>query len=202
MISHPKKHGILLLFMGLSGIFLVCAIVLSARQFESQKTIQSLQKTVNSLSLKINTHHEAITKTDFYRFQENIYRLQTPEFSKITDSVFNQSKKYGFNPYLIMAIIYVESNFKRHAVSKAGAYGLMQVNYPVWKDELNIDRRKLSQVDYNIELGLTILKGYLREAKGDIIKALVLYNNGYKYANSNYHEKVIATNFYKQAKVG
>ena len=38
----------------------------------------------------------------------------------------------------------------------------MQVNYPVWKDELNIDRRKLFQVDYNIELGLTILKGYLR----------------------------------------
>jgi soluble lytic murein transglycosylase-like protein len=78
----------------------------------------------------------------------------------------------------------------------------MQVSYPVWKDELNIDRRKLSQVDYNIELGLTILKGYLRETGGDVIKALLLYNNGYKYANSNYHEKVIATNFYKQARIG
>jgi len=202
MISPPKKHGILLLFMGLSGIFLVCAIVLSARQFENQKTILSLQKTINTLNHTIGTHQEAIAKTDFYRFQENVYRLQTPEFAKITDSVFNQSRKHGFNPYLVMAVIFVESNFNRHAVSKAGAYGLMQVNYPVWKDELNIDRRKLSQVDYNIELGLTILKGYLRETKGDIIKALILYNNGYKYANSNYHEKVIATNFYKQAKVG
>ena len=96
----------------------------------------------------------------------------------------------------------MESRFNRRAVSKAGACGLMQVNYPVWKDELNIDRRKLSQVDYNIELGLTILKGYLRETKGDIIKALILYNNGYKYANNNYHEKVIATNFYKHAKIG
>ena len=201
MISSPKKHVILLLFMGLSAIFLVCAIVLSARQFENQKTITSLEKTVASLTNKIDSHQEAIAKTDFYLFQENIYRLQTPEFAKITNSVFNLSRKHALSPYLVMAIILVESNFNRRAVSRAGACGLMQVNYPVWKDELNIDRRKLFQVDYNIELGLTILKGYLHETKGDIVRALILYNNGYKYTNTDYHEKIIATNFYKQTMV-
>jgi soluble lytic murein transglycosylase-like protein len=202
MISLPKKHGILLLFMGLSGIFLVCAIVLSARQVENQKNILSLQKTVDKLNREISIHVEAIAKTDFYRFQENIYRLQAPEFAKITNSVFNQSRKYGFNPYLIMAIIFVESNFNRHAVSKAGAYGLMQINYAVWKDELKINFYKITQVDYNIELGLVILKNYLRETSGDILQALILYNNGYKQNTSNYYKKVIATNFYKQAKIG
>ncbi|MBN2398758.1 MAG: transglycosylase SLT domain-containing protein [Candidatus Aminicenantes bacterium] len=201
MISPPKKHGILLFFIGLSGIFLVCAIVLSAKQSENKKTILSLQKTVDSLAHKLGSHRKAIEKTDFYRFQDKIYRLQMPEFAKITNSVFSLSRKHGLNPYLTMAIIYVESHFDRHAVSKVGACGLMQVNYPVWKDELNIDRRKLFQVDYNIELGLTILKGYLRETRGDVIKALILYNNGYKYTNTNYHEKVIATNFYKQANI-
>lgn len=202
MISPKKTHGFLLFFMVLSGVFLVCAIILTARQVENQKTIQSLQKTVDSINQKISIHHEAIAKTDFYHFQENVYRLQSPESAKITSSVFNQSLKHGFNPYLVMAVIFVESRFNRHAVSRAGAYGLMQVNYPVWKDELNIDRRKLTQVDYNIELGLTILKGYLRETKGDIIKALILYNNGYKYTNNNYSEKVIASNFYKHARIG
>jgi hypothetical protein len=201
---NPKRNfrGILLLFMGLSGIFLVCAIVLSAKQFENQKTIHTLQQTVATLNHTIVVHREAMAKTDFYRFQENVYRLQTPAFAEITGAVFNLSRKHGFNPYLVMAIIFVESRFDRHAVSRKGACGLMQVNYPVWKDELNIDRRRLSQVDYNIELGLTILKGYLRETKGDIIKALILYNNGYKYANSNYHEKIIATNFYRHAGIG
>jgi soluble lytic murein transglycosylase-like protein len=161
-----------------------------------------LKKTLNTLNTKINSHQETIAKTDFYRFQEKIYRLQAPEFSKITDSVFNQSRKHGFNPYLVMAVIFVESRFNRHAVSKAGAYGLMQVNYQVWKKELNIDFKKITQVDYNIELGLTILENYLKETSGDIMKALILYNNGYKYANSNYHEKIIATNFYKQARIG
>ena len=188
--------------MGLSVVFLVCALVLSAKQFENKKTIQSLQKTVDTLNHRIGSHQKAIAKTDFYLFQENIYRLQTPEFAKITNSVFTLSRKHRLNPYLTMAIIYVESRFDRHAVSKAGACGLMQVNYPVWKDELNIDRRKLFLVDYNIELGLTILKGYLRETNGDIIRALILYNNGYKYATNNYHEKVIATNFYKHARIG
>lgn len=202
MVPPLKKTGIILLFVGLAVTLLACTIILSAKQSENQKTIRSLQKTVDTLNDKLGSHRDAIAKTDFYRFQENIYRLQTPEFAKITDSVFNLSRKHGFNPYLTMAIIYVESSFDRRAVSRAGACGLMQVNYPVWKNELNIDRRKLFQVDYNIELGLTILKGYLRESKGDIVRALILYNNGYKYTNNNYHEKVIATNFYRHAEIG
>jgi soluble lytic murein transglycosylase-like protein len=202
-MNPPKKnHGILLFFMGLSGIFLVCAIMLSAKLAENQRTIRSLQKTVESLNNKINVHQQAMARTDFYRFQENIYCLQSPEFARITASVFSQSRKFDINPYLVMAIIFVESRFDRHAVSKAGAYGLMQVNYAVWKDELNIDRGKLTQIDYNIELGLTILKGYLQETGEDIIKALILYNNGYKYTNTSYSEKIIASNFYKHAGIG
>jgi len=202
-MNPPKNfRGIVLFFMGLSGLFLACAIVLSARQAESRRTIASLQEAVDTLNHKISAHQDAIARTDFYRFQENVYRLQAPEFSRITGSVFTLSRKHGFNPYLVMAVIFVESRFNRRAVSKAGACGLMQVNYRVWKDELNIDRRRLTEVDYNIELGLTILKRYLLETKGDIIKALILYNNGYKSANSNYQDKIIASNYYRHARIG
>jgi len=202
-MNPPKKfRGILLFFMGLSGIFLVCAIVLSAKQVESHKTIQTLQKTVATLNHKISSHREAIAKTDYYRFQENVFRVQVPEFSHITGSVFTQSREHGFNPYLIMALIFVESRFNRRVVSGAGSYGLMQVNYKVWKDELNIDRRRLTEIDYNIELGLTILEVFLRETKGDLIKALIFYNSGYRSTNSNYHKKIIASNFYRSARIG
>jgi soluble lytic murein transglycosylase-like protein len=199
----PKNfRGILLIFIGLSGIFLTGAIVLSARQAESQRTIASLQKTVDSLNRKITVHETAIARTDFYRFQENVYRLHSPEFARIADSVFAQSRKHGFNPYLVMALIFVESRFNRRAVSSKGACGLMQVNYPVWKDKLKIDRRKLFQIDYNIELGLSILKGYLAETGGDMIQALILYNNGYSYAGNNFHERVLACRFYRGAGIG
>ncbi len=202
-MNPPKKfHGILLFLMGLAGIFLASAIVLSARQAESQKTIASLQKTVATLNHKISAHQDAIARTDFYRFQENVYRLHAPEFTRIADSVFTLSNKHGFNPYLVMAVIFVESRFDRRAVSGKGACGLMQVNYPVWKKALNIDRVRLFQVDYNIELGLTILKGYMLETKGDIVRALILYNNGYNYTGNNFHERVLASRFCRNADIG
>ena len=202
-MNPPKKlRGIVLFFMGLSGIFLASAIVLSARQAESRKTIALLQETVDNLNHKISSHQDALARTDFYRFQENVYRLHAPEFTHIADSVFSLSRKHGFNPYLVMAVIFVESRFYRRAVSGKGACGLMQVNVPVWKDALNIDRRRIFQVDYNIELGLTILKGYLMETRGDIIRALILYNNGYNYTGNNFHEKVLASRFYQHADIG
>jgi len=195
-MNPPKSlRGVLLLSIGLTGIFLACAIVLSARQAESRKTIASLQKTVATLNDRLNTHQDVMARSDFYRFQENVYRLHSPEFARITDAVFSLSNKHGFNPYLVMALIFVESRFDRHAVSGKGACGLMQVNYPVWKNKLNIDRRKLFEVDYNIELGLTILKGYQLETRGDIVRALILYNNGYNYTGNNFHERVLASRF-------
>ncbi len=202
-MTPPKNfRGILLLFIGLSGILLASAIVLSARQAENQRTILSLQKTVATLNDKLNTHQDAMAKADFYRFQENVYRLHSPEFARIAGSVFSLSNKHGFNPYLIMALIFVESRFNRHAISSKGACGLMQVNYPVWKNALSIDRNKLFQIEYNLELGLTILKGYLLETRGDIIRALILYNNGYNYTGNDFHEKVLASRFARHAGIG
>ncbi len=199
----PKKfRGILLFFVGLSGILLASAIVLSARQAESQKTIASLQHAVQALSSRISTHQDAIARTDFYRFQENVYRAHNPEFSRISDAVFTLSRRHGVNPYLVMALIFVESRFNRRAVSGKGACGLMQVNYPVWKEALKLDRRRLFEIEYNIEAGLTILKGYLAEARGDVIRALILYNSGYNQADSDFHEKVLASSFARHADVG
>ena len=199
----PKNfRGLLLFFIGLSGILLASAIVLSARQVESRKTIQQLRQTVSGLSETLNAHQDAIARTDFYRFQENVYRLQNPEFARIADSVFTLSRKHGINPYLVMALIFVESRFDRRAVSSKGACGLMQVNYPVWKGALKLDRRRLFEIEYNIEAGLTILKGYLAETRGDIIRALILYNNGYNQAENDFHEKVLASRFARHADIG
>ncbi len=199
----PKSfRGIVAFFAGLAGIFLAGAIVLSARQAESRETIRSLEATVSRLNLQLQSHQEAMGKAEFYRFQENVYRLHSPEFARIADSVFSLSRKHGFNPYLTMALIFVESRFDRRAMSKAGACGLMQVNYAVWKDELKIDRKRLFEVDYNIELGLTIMKGYLMETRGDLVRALILYNNGYNYAGNDYHERVLASRYARHLGIG
>jgi soluble lytic murein transglycosylase-like protein len=64
------------------------------------------------------------------------------------------------------------------------------VNFSVWKNELSIDKKRIFDIDYNIELGLQILKRYYQESKGNIFRALHLYNNGYRYNNLSYVSKV------------
>ena len=66
----------------------------------------------------------------------------------------------------------------------------MQVRYSVWKDELGIDRSRIFDIDYNIDLGLRILKQYREIAAGNMRRALFLYNNGYKYNNGGYIARV------------
>ncbi len=95
-----------------------------------------------------------------------------------------------------MAIIQVESAFDPYAVSSAGAYGLMQINYTVWKDYLSINFNRIFEKEYNIDLGLKVLKHYYDNASGNMFMALFRYNNGYKYNNTKYNGKIIATRFY------
>jgi soluble lytic murein transglycosylase-like protein len=106
------------------------------------------------------------------------------------DTVYRQGFKYGFKPDLVLGIIKVESNYNPKAVSYKGAYGLMQINLGVWKDELNIDVGRIFDIAYNIDTGLRILKQYYEETRGNIKLALHFYNNGYKYNNTAYAVKV------------
>ncbi len=155
--------------------------------------VEQLKKSVTYYVDARNTEKE---EREFRKFRENAFKLRYPKFSKTAKVVFDKSKEYGFNPYLVMAVVQVESGFDRFAVSTAGAYGLMQVNYNVWKDVYNIDFNRIFNAEYNVDLGLKILDRYYKKSGGNMLKALFRYNNGYKYNNTGYSGKVIATNFY------
>jgi soluble lytic murein transglycosylase-like protein len=78
-------------------------------------------------------------------------------------------------PELVLAVIDVESNFDRYALSHAGARGLMQV-MPFWLEEIGRPSDNLFQIDTNLRFGCTILKYYLDMEKGDLQRALGRYN--------------------------
>jgi soluble lytic murein transglycosylase-like protein len=177
---------------------------LSAQKKENRKTISTLNRTVDRLESDVNHYKkekvEKQKKSSLYHFKESVFESRYPRFSDVAEVVFRKSKDFGFSPYLVMAVIQVESNFDRFAVSNAGAYGLMQVNYSVWKDELSIDYARIFEIDYNINLGLKILKHYYDKASGNIFMALFRYNNGYKHNNTKYTGKIVATKFFAKEK--
>lgn len=78
-------------------------------------------------------------------------------------------------PELVLALIDIESNFDRFAISYAGARGLMQV-MPFWLDEIGRPGDDLFDIHTNLRFGCTILKLYLDRERGDRTKALARYN--------------------------
>lgn len=78
-------------------------------------------------------------------------------------------------PGLVMAVMQVESDFNRWAVSSAGAVGLMQV-MPYWPERLGMKGYELVRVASNIRMGCAILRFYLEHAHNDVRLALEKYN--------------------------
>lgn len=177
-------------------VLFLTVIIISGQNNEKKLEILKLQNQVNNMNVELQKDKSELKRIELLKYKETIMNKKHPIFSKIAEVVFKKSKEYKVDPNLIMGLIEVESNFKPYAVSSKGAYGLMQVNYSVWKKELKINTEKIFEIDYNIDLGIKILKMYMDESNGDVLRALHLYNNGYLYNNEAYKYKVISTVFF------
>jgi soluble lytic murein transglycosylase-like protein len=90
-------------------------------------------------------------------------------------SVHYEATRAGLDPQLVLGLIQVESGFKKYAVSKAGARGLMQV-MPFWVKLIGTDGDNLFDLRKNMRYGCTILRHYLDLEQGDLYRALGRYN--------------------------
>jgi soluble lytic murein transglycosylase-like protein len=94
----------------------------------------------------------------------------------ILKTVHRHATRTGVEPELVLAVIDVESNFDRFAISSATALGLMQV-MPFWIPELGYhDKNQLFDIEVNVLLGCRILKFYLDMERGDLVRGLARYN--------------------------
>ena len=86
-----------------------------------------------------------------------------------------EAMRAGLDPHLVLAVIDVESRFRKYAVSKSGARGLMQV-MPFWVKEIGAPADNLFQERINLRYGCTILRHYLDRERGNLSNALGRYN--------------------------
>jgi soluble lytic murein transglycosylase-like protein len=94
---------------------------------------------------------------------------------ELLKTVHYEATRAGLDPQLVLGIIFVESGFKKYAVSKAGARGLMQV-MPFWVGLIGEGEHNLFHLRTNIRYGCVILRHYLDIEKGDLYRALGRYN--------------------------
>ncbi len=97
--------------------------------------------------------------------------------------VYKYSKEYGLDPFLVLSVIKIESNFNENAISKKDARGLMQISHGTGKwaaETFNLENYSVNSL-YKPEINIKIGTWYLNkliEQFGDIELALAAYNAG------------------------
>lgn len=101
------------------------------------------------------------------------------------ENIINKyAEVYGLDPYLIAAVIKVESGYDRFARSGKGALGLMQIKLSTGKwigekiEYKDLDEEMLYDPELNIKMGCWYLDYLLGYYNGDIRLALAAYNGG------------------------
>ena len=169
-LSKPVAVLLVAIYFLQSGLL----VYLIYDKFELQEQITFQQKRIYELEEKLQILN-AIKDYQIGFSQEEILKL--------TNVIYDESKRYKYDPMFILAIILTESSFKKGQQSHVGARGLMQVVPFVGKDladRSGIDWQgsdMLFEPETNIKLGTLHLFEQILEF-GDIDKALVAYNMG------------------------
>ena len=131
-------------------------------------------------------------KTRVAKWISRKYKVSNDAVREIVEISFSAGDNFEVDPYVIIAVIAIESSFNPLAESSAGAIGLMQV-MPL------IHRKKFEKyggfdksldVKVNVYVGTEILKNfYLRY--GNYQRALLAYVGVSQNSNSRYPKKVL-----------
>lgn len=122
----------------------------------------SLERRSRALALALTELQVEVSRTN----------LTDGQLTLLVDSV---ARAYGLDPELVFAVIRQESGGNPHAVSRAGAEGLMQL-MPSTAAELGVTNP--FNPAQNIRAGVAYLARMLRKFHGDLALALAAYNAG------------------------
>ena len=94
-------------------------------------------------------------------------------------SIYDIALGEGIEPELAFRLVRVESEFKERATSPVGAIGLTQVMPATAKYFVkDASREALYDRDTNLRVGFRYLRALIREYKGNVKLALLVYNRG------------------------
>ncbi len=111
-------------------------------------------------------------------------RKDPKEARNLAESIVKASNSANYDPLFVAAVVKAESTFDRHALSYAGARGLMQIlpntgKYISARNQIDWGGiNGLSNPDYNLALGIAYLKELEGRFKGNREHALIAYNWG------------------------
>ena len=139
------------------------------------KAVTAVKTLPFGLDLKDRERRESLGRLHRIYTYSATYRIK-PELAR---RIYDAATTAGIEPELGFRLIRVESVFDTRAVSPAGALGLTQLMLGTAREyEPRVTREQLLDPDVNLRIGFKYLRGLIREYKGDLKLALLVYNRG------------------------
>ena len=128
-----------------------------------------LATTVNAKSDIVTPLHHTEPQSPGHRMTE----------SRLKQMIVQEAvKTKNVTPSVALAVAKIESGFRPHVVSSAGAVGVMQIMPRTGRDLFGLSRAKLFEPATNIRAGVTFLDQLIDRYGGRIDLALSHYNGG------------------------
>lgn len=126
-------------------------------------------------AVELNHTKQAIIKMIV---EETRNKVSLKDVKRIVNAVFKESDKQNVDPFLIVAVLGVESTFNPSASNKSGARGLGQV-IPKWHRD-KIRGRDIMNIETNVEVSTQVFVDCLDKGKNSIYKASGCYSSNAK----------------------
>lgn len=124
-----------------------------------------------------NAMNIAIKHRDVFYSYKNLEKYIYPKYYE--DYVEKWSSKYAVDSTLVYSIIRQESQFNRDVISKASAYGLMQLIIPTAKSlNKKVEAEELLDPKINTRYGTMYIGQLLKKYNGRMSTAVAAYNGG------------------------
>ena len=160
--------------LSIAALLIALAVPTAAQERPDPALVELLRQAANDTDSFADHFDAQVWLTDMSsRLARQVVDPQ--ERIEILKRVHLEAVRASLAPELVLAVIDVESNFDKYAISVAGARGLMQI-MPFWLDEIGRPDDNLIHVGTNLRFGCTILKYYLEIEEGDLKRALGRYN--------------------------
>jgi soluble lytic murein transglycosylase-like protein len=173
-------HRFAAVFVALVGLLSTATALAGAQKYEplSAAVQARLQRSIS------DTGAPRLSFADPYEGEVWLATMSTRLAKRMPDeatrtefltTVHYEATRAGLDPHLVLGLIQVESNFRKYALSSAGARGFMQV-MPFWTGVIGSPDHNLFHLRTSLRYGCTILRHYLDIERGDMTRALLRYN--------------------------
>lgn len=166
-MNSSYKMNISIHFRKLLALFLLCCIssvTPAATQQPDSELRNLLIKAINESNSFKDRYVAEVWLTDMSnRLGKRI--KDTRGKLRFLRTLHHEATRANLYPEVVLAVIEVESNFDRFALSVSGARGMMQI-MPFWLKEIGRPEDDLFNIQTNLRMGCTILRYYLDKEKG------------------------------------